>query len=142
MDLKDKIERLIIELGLTSTRFADFIGVNRPIISHILSGRNKPSLEIIQKIVATFPELGFNWISDDESLDLEIVRQIAINKDFNDLSLNDHSSRESSVINESHNHEGIFNSQGFKNGNTSKEKLISKIVVFYSDNTFSQFDPS
>lgn len=142
MDLKDKIERLIIELGLTSTRFADYIGVNRPIISHILSGRNKPSLEIIQKIVGSFPELGYNWISDEESLDLEIIKQIAINKDFNDLFFNNHSARESNETNNLHNHEGIFNSQGLKNNNNSNEKRISKIVVFYSDNTFSQFDPS
>ena len=138
MTLRDKIESLILGLGLTSTRFADYIGVNRPIISHILSGRNKPSLEIIQKIVSKFPELGFNWISEDESLDMEIVAQIVKNQDFNDLFSNSYSSRESNENkNLDHNAE-IFNSQAF--GNT--QKSIQKIVVFYSDNTFSQFEPA
>ena len=138
MSLKDKIEALIIGLGLTSTRFADYIGVNRPIISHILSGRNKPSLEIIQKIVSKFPELGFNWISDDEDLDMEIISQIVKDKDFNALFSNFYSSRESNE-NKLTDPEGeIANSQAVKNG----QKSIQKIVVFYTDNTFSTFDPS
>ena len=138
MSLREKIEALIIGLGLTSTRFADYIGVNRPIISHILSGRNKASLEIIQKIVSKFPELGFNWISDDEELDMEIVAQIVKNKEFNALFSSFYSSRESNENKIPDNDTEILNSQAFKNGN----KTIQKIVVFYSDNTFSTFDPS
>ncbi len=136
--LKDKIESLIIGLGLTSTRFADYIGVNRPIISHILSGRNKPSLEIIQKIVSKFPELGYNWISDDDSIDMEIVDQIVKNKDFNALFSSFYSSRESNENKLLDNDTEIANSQAPKNG----QKTIQKILVFYTDNTFSQFDPS
>jgi transcriptional regulator with XRE-family HTH domain len=138
MNLREKIEALIIGLGLTSTRFADYIGVNRPIISHILSGRNKPSLEIIQKIVSKFPELGFNWISDDDELDMDIVSQIVKNKDFNALFSSFYSSRE---LNENKSPDAeteILNSHAFKAG----QKSIQKIVVFYSDNTFSTFDPS
>lgn len=137
MTLKDKIEKLILALGLTSTRFADYIGVNRPIISHILSGRNKPSLEIIQKIVNKFPELGYNWIADEEHLDMEIVSQIVKNQDFNELFANMYTSRE---LNEKSNvdlHQEIFNSKDIGNG-----KRIEKIVVFYSDNTFKQFEQS
>ncbi|MCP9768192.1 XRE family transcriptional regulator [Lacihabitans sp. LS3-19] len=136
-NLKDKIESLIIGLGLTSTRFADYIGVNRPIISHILSGRNKPSLEIIQKIVSKFPELGYNWISDDESIDMEIVDQIVKNKDFNALFSSFYSSRESNENKLLDNDAEISNSQASKSG----QKTIQKILVFYTDNTFSQFDP-
>lgn len=136
--LKDKIESLIIGLGLTSTRFADYIGVNRPIISHILSGRNKPSLEIIQKIVSKFPELGYNWIADEESIDMEIVDQIVKNKDFNALFSSFYSSRESNENKLLDNDTEISNSQAPKNG----QKTIQKILVFYTDNTFSQFDPS
>lgn len=137
MELKDKIEKLILGLGLTSTRFADYIGVNRPIISHILSGRNKPSLEIIQKIVNKFPELGYNWIADEEQLDMEIVSQIVKNQDFNDLFTNIYSSRESSEKNNLELGKEIFNSKDL-----GSKKRIEKIVVFYSDNTFKQFEQS
>ena len=55
--MNDKIKELLSIKNLTPSRFADEIGVLRSSISHILSGRNKPSLEIIQKIMRRFPEL-------------------------------------------------------------------------------------
>ena len=54
--------------NLTPSRFADEIGVPRPIMSHILAGRNKPSLDMIQKIARRFPELGTAWILDETIL--------------------------------------------------------------------------
>lgn len=58
----DRIREILNARQLTPTQFADTIGVARPIISHILSGRNKPSLEVVQKIVAAFPDLSLNWL--------------------------------------------------------------------------------
>ncbi|NBA87657.1 helix-turn-helix domain-containing protein [Emticicia sp. CRIBPO] len=142
MELKDKIEKLIIGLGLTSTRFADFIEVSRPIISHILSGRNKPSLEIVQKIMGKFPELGYKWFLDDEEIDMEIVGQIAKNQDFSDLFTQFSGSRESNIFNQAGAMHSIFNSQT-ESGQTKNGKdlrKIEKIVVFYNDKTFTEFN--
>ena len=47
---------------LTPTQFADAIGIARPIVSHILSGRNKPSLEVVQRILAAMPDLSMPWL--------------------------------------------------------------------------------
>ena len=47
---------------LTPTQFADAIGIARPIVSHILSGRNKPSLEVVQRILAAMPTLSMPWL--------------------------------------------------------------------------------
>ena len=41
---------------------ADIIGVNRATISHILSGRNKPSIDFLQKLLSSYPELNANWL--------------------------------------------------------------------------------
>ena len=68
MDLTDKIKQIQISKKLSPSIFADEIGVQRASISHILAGRNKPSLDIVQKIVKRFPDLGLNWILDDEIL--------------------------------------------------------------------------
>lgn len=54
--------------GYTPSRFADEIGIPRAIVSHVLAGRNKPSLDMVQKIVRRFPELGSDWILDDNAL--------------------------------------------------------------------------
>ena len=48
--MKDRIIQFLKENGLTSTRFADIIDVQRSSISHILSGRNKPSFDFIENL--------------------------------------------------------------------------------------------
>ncbi len=62
------IKAIMEAKGLTSSHFADEIGVPRPIVSHVLAGRNKPSLDMIQKIARRFPELGTQWILDETVL--------------------------------------------------------------------------
>jgi transcriptional regulator with XRE-family HTH domain len=47
---------------LKSSALADNIGVNRATISHILSGRNKPSIDFLQKLLSNYPELNANWL--------------------------------------------------------------------------------
>ena len=55
--------RLLLEArNLSPTQFADAIGIARPIVSHILSGRNKPSLEVVQRILAAMPDLSMAWL--------------------------------------------------------------------------------
>ena len=44
------------------SEIADLIGVNRATISHILSGRNKPSIDFLQKLLNTYPNLNANWL--------------------------------------------------------------------------------
>ena len=48
--------------GLKSSEFADNIGVNRATISHILSGRNRPSIDFLQKLLSAYPNLNSNWL--------------------------------------------------------------------------------
>ncbi|WP_460944114.1 helix-turn-helix transcriptional regulator [Spirosoma daeguense] len=67
MTINDKIKQILIDKNLTPSYFADEIGVQRSSISHILSGRNRPSFDIIQKIIRRFPELGYEWIMEEEN---------------------------------------------------------------------------
>ncbi|QKZ13966.1 helix-turn-helix transcriptional regulator [Spirosoma sp. KUDC1026] len=67
MTINDKIKQILIDKNLTPSYFADEIGVQRSSISHILSGRNRPSFDIIQKIIRRFPDLGYDWIMEDEA---------------------------------------------------------------------------
>ena len=48
--------------GLKSSVLADTIGVNRATISHILSGRNKPSIDFLEKLLHTYPDINANWL--------------------------------------------------------------------------------
>ncbi|MFM1914289.1 MAG: hypothetical protein RIR51_2142 [Bacteroidota bacterium] len=57
MTLTEKIELLIRKRQLTPTQFSELIGIPRSNVSHILSGRNKPSLDVVQRILNAFPEI-------------------------------------------------------------------------------------
>jgi len=48
--------------SLKPSALADNIGVNRATISHILSGRNKPSIDFLQKLLHSYPDLNANWL--------------------------------------------------------------------------------
>ncbi len=60
--LVQRVKNIISTKNMTASRFADHIGVPRSTISHILSGRNNPSLELVQKILDHFPELRTEWL--------------------------------------------------------------------------------
>jgi transcriptional regulator with XRE-family HTH domain len=65
VNIEDFIKRLEIILdyySLNASSFADKIGVQRSSLSHLLSGRNKPSLDFILKILDVFPEVDLYWI--------------------------------------------------------------------------------
>lgn len=72
MNLSAKIELLIQAKKLSASQFADTLGIPRSSISHILSGRNKPSLDVVQKILIAFPEIPAEELLDDKR-DLSIT---------------------------------------------------------------------
>ena len=61
-DIVKRIRQILEEQQLSSSAFADNIGVQRSSISHVLSGRNKPSLEFILKIIRAFPSYSTDWL--------------------------------------------------------------------------------
>ncbi|MFN4085857.1 MAG: helix-turn-helix domain-containing protein [Spirosomataceae bacterium] len=127
-ELNQKIMQLVEALSIPYAQFADLVDVSRPIISHIITGRNKPSLEVIQKIMTRFPELGYKWHLDGEVLPMDQISRIQVNR--MDLQASEEKqlpsgtpSRSNSTSNES-------------------EKKVVRILVFYDDNTFSEFKPA
>ena len=62
MNEKERIELLMKCYELTPSQFADKVGIQRASISHIISGRNKPSLDVMLKIYEAFPDLDMKWL--------------------------------------------------------------------------------
>ncbi len=62
MNERERIELIMKSYGMTPSQFADRTGIQRASVSHIISGRNKPSLEVLQKIYDAFPELDVKWL--------------------------------------------------------------------------------
>ncbi|MPS71703.1 MAG: XRE family transcriptional regulator [Chryseobacterium sp.] len=62
MDFNDRITKVIEYSKLSPAEFAEEINVQRSSISHIISGRNKPSLDFITKIKVAFPDIEWDWL--------------------------------------------------------------------------------
>lgn len=64
--ISERLKIIIDYYQLSSSSFADSLGVQRSSLSHILNGRNKPSLDFIMKVDKTFPEVSLQWLLYNE----------------------------------------------------------------------------
>lgn len=60
--MEERLLKLLDLEQLSSSKFADLIGVQRSSVSHILSGRNKPSFDFLQKTLRAFPMISADWL--------------------------------------------------------------------------------
>jgi DNA-binding XRE family transcriptional regulator len=95
---------------LSASMFADKVGVQRSSISHILSGRNKPSLDFILKVTSEFKDVDMYWLLNG----IGSFPKTKENKVATTPSL-------------------------FNNNSDSDGKKIQRIVVFYNDGTFDEY---
>lgn len=138
--MKERIQKLLTSEGIQPTKFAEIIGVQRSSISHILSGRNKPSFDVIQSILKKFPKINSEWLilgSGDMykkpiQTSLFDVNQVIPKQD----SLN---SPTEPIINEKL-ESTLPESKPLEN--RINEKDIERVVVFFKDKTFTEYKPN
>jgi len=58
----ERINLLLKAKNITARQFAEEIGIQPSGMSHILSGRNNPSLDFVMKVVKRWPEVNINWL--------------------------------------------------------------------------------
>lgn len=114
-----RLQKVIDFYGETASSFAEKIGVQRSSISHILSGRNKPSLDFVLKVLSSFPEVELYWLMNgkgkfpsDTSEELKSPKPTSENQT---------NFKSSEIIN-------------------LNDKTIERIVIFYKDGTFKSFE--
>ncbi len=135
IEIKDRILKFLTKQKLSSSRFAEIIGVQRSSISHILSGRNKPSLDFLQKILSNFPNLNSDWlILGKGEMD---TSSIQTQMKFENNSTNPTPTLNQQII-ENKIQTVPIQEMAVKE---VKRRLIKKIVVFYDDNTFEELKP-
>ncbi|MFP9098518.1 helix-turn-helix domain-containing protein [Flavobacterium sp. RHBU_24] len=61
-DFVKRLEKILEYYGLSASAFADTVGIQRSGVSHLMSGRNKPSLDLVMKISDSFPEVDLYWL--------------------------------------------------------------------------------
>lgn len=150
-DFIKRLETILEYYGLNASAFADKIGVQRSSLSHLLSGRNKPSLDFILKILEVFPDIDLYWILNgkgsfpkkSEAANVDSGSQkatptstpITNYQEPTDL----FSTPETAIpTNLSKKLEPIVNEK-ITISTTSNE--IDKIVIFYKNGTFKDYKP-
>lgn len=73
MEIKDRLQMFLDSKHLTASQFADSLHVQRSNVSHVLSGRNKPSVDFLEKMVRVFPDVNFKWLLTGEGSLMQIA---------------------------------------------------------------------
>jgi|WetSurMetagenome_2_1015567.scaffolds.fasta_scaffold270520_1 transcriptional regulator with XRE-family HTH domain len=165
----DRIQLILKVNNLTASRFADEIGVQRSSISHILSGRNQPSLDLIQKILKRFPDINSEWLlngigtmiknsqpdlfnSEENAVEEKIKPQESIfiqkmthpenveEKTEKQFFTDENLSPEAAEKSINQNIPGDIQ-ENLKENALKKVLEIEKIVIFYSNKTFREYFP-
>ena len=105
------MEIILDHYRLSAAAFAEKLGVQRSGISHLLSGRNKPSLEFVMKLTATFPEVDLYWLLNGKGSfpSPAVVRVSSAEKKRDSPSL-------------------------------PTERAIDKIIIFYKDGSYETYN--
>lgn len=68
LDFSERLKTVMDYYQLTASSFADRIGVQPSSISHLLSGRNKPSLEFVLKLLDEFKDVELYWLLNGKGI--------------------------------------------------------------------------
>ena len=118
-DFTNRLQKVIDYYGESASSFAEKIGVQRSSISHILSGRNKPSLDFVLKVLSSFPEVELYWLMNGKG------------------KFPDDSKQE--IYSSANKSEELSESKILQN-TSSNDKTIERIVIFYKDGSFKNFE--
>jgi transcriptional regulator with XRE-family HTH domain len=167
MNLNERISKIIEYSKLSVSEFADEIEVQRSSISHITSGRNKPSLDFLVKVKDKFPELEWDWLINNEG---EMLKSEKEETKISTTSLPDlftlidddiygRTEREDTIKTEPLREEDnpvyytknnpttdsqrLENAASIKNNQMpeNQENKIKRIVIFYENGKFESFEP-
>jgi transcriptional regulator with XRE-family HTH domain len=141
--MKERIQEFLRIENKSSSQFAEEIGVQPSAISHIISGRNKPSLDFILKMLAKYPTLSTDWIlfgkgtmyREDASdlfsaANFDALGEVADREKENDASNLVRDEVVKDVTNKTNRPSDLI---------SADKRKASRIVFFFDDNTFSEY---
>ncbi len=155
--MKEKLQLLMERLQLKPGQFARMLDVNPAIISHILAERNKPGVDLLQRILSNFPQVSPDWLLLDSG---EMFRNPLSNKNSTvpERSTSEQSEQTlfaSSAPNstQSGTHPNLTDRPNdvertdvtqlsTKANPTTPNKTVTHVVLFYADGTFDSFVPT
>ncbi|MFV0390853.1 MAG: helix-turn-helix domain-containing protein [Paludibacteraceae bacterium] len=147
---KDRIQKVMEQEGLNASQFAAEIGVKSPTLSHILNGRNNPSLDVLKRILDRYREISSDWLILGVGPMFRGIRQPQTLSLFDNEEVKSVQSKSYPIKSEENsvNENSNIQNKEEKNSNVPVEathnlppavKLVKKIIVYYDDNTFQEF---
>ena len=156
--INKRIKDVLDNSGLSAAEFAEKLSVQRSSISHILSGRNKPSLDFITKLHKAFPAVDIQFLitgepavikqpqmhtAEDEGKEKEVLSQD--NRPVEDVTNVNHKESDAHVTNVNPPAVDDTSSQPRSESeqelNVTSSKRVSKIILLYEDGRFQEFTP-
>lgn len=124
-EFTNRLNRIMEYHDLSAASFADKIDVGRSSISHLLSGRNKPSLDFVMKIIKAFPEVELYWLLNGKG-------------SFPKKDIPAPEPEPTSTPPRA----DLFSEQKEESAPVQEktQKKIEKIVIFYSDGSFAAYE--
>ena len=149
-DFGKRIQEIMDHYAISASSFADYMGVGRSSISHILSGRNKPSLDFVMKITEAYPEVGLQWLLYGKGTfpksDPPTIEKPKNTPDPQPVYNVKHPSTVTSdpdlfsqSVSEKENLDEPISSKEKDFTGTPLDSKIDRIVIFYTDGTFSSY---
>ncbi len=125
-----RLEKVMDYYDISAAAFADKINVGRSSISHLLSGRNKPSLDFVMKVIKTFPEVELYWLLNGKG---NFPPQTSAKENFQEDKTEIKKTIASTPTSSEKSHTTIPTEN-------KAQKEIQKIVIFYKDGSFDAFE--
>ncbi len=125
-DFAKRLQIIMEFYGLSSSGLADEIDFNRSSISHLLSGRNKPSLEFVMKILEKFPDVKLYWLLNGKG-------------NFPDSELENENSEEKIAITTDSSKDEKVEDKKLNQLPNVNSGTIDRIIIFYKDGTFKEY---
>ena len=143
-EMKDRISHIIRAKNLTAAEFAIQLGIQPSNVSHLLSGRNNPSLDFVKKLKETFPEYNLDWIvmgqgpiTVSDSFKKPVTETMPVGKQ-------ETLTEQSEIVED---FQGtLFDAQNMVEAKEEKptaasKAVLEKIIMVYSDHTFEEMLP-
>lgn len=134
-----KLQTILDYYGLTASAFADKIGVQRSSLSHLLSGRNKPSLEFVMKITDVFKEVDLYWLLQGKGEFPKSEEKVTSTPIMNNSK--DYLLEEKLVSDKNETVENLIKQDNLESTSNIEQSPIEKIVIFYKNGTFKSYQP-
>ena len=135
-EFASRIEKILEFYGLSATAFSDAIDFNRSTISHILSGRNKPSLDFVMKVVQEFPEVELYWLLKGKgTFPSSEMTATSSQPETNSETNSSDAATTNAPLSE------IANSATTADAPAATSEAIERIVVFYKNGQFKSYHP-